>query len=596
MSTTSNTGDVATYVVKVNGSPIPDESRILSILVEQSTNRIPMATIVILDGDASTGKFEASSSKTFLPGSKVVIEAGYNSKNKPLFKGIITKQNIRIDSLVGSALEVVCRDESIKMIVGRKSKTYTKKKDSDIIQSIIATYSGIETSVDTTSTIWPEQVQYYVTDWDFILTRAEANGLVVNVINGSIDINNPGKKSKTIELKYGGNLHELNAELNSVNQLASVDASSWDYKTQAMVTGEASNSIAGPGDLSSKKLSEVVGLAKYSLQTAANQNSNELAEWSKAQMIKSELSKIKATAKCQGTGLVIPGKYLSLSGVGTRFNGDHYISSVTHDFSDGNWTTEIGLGLVSNWFSEEPDVMAPPASGLLPGVRGLVNGTVKKIDEDPDSQYRILVDIALFDAKGEGIWARLANFYSTSGAGAFFMPEVGDEVVVGFLNEDPRYPIILGSLYSSSKNKPFEGLDPNEKNSIKAIVSKSGINVKFDDENKILSLTTPQKNTIIFSDKDKSVSIQDENENSIKLSSDGISLSSPKNINIKANQKVSINGMQGITLDSSGGDVQLNGINIKSTAQGEFSAEGSAMAQIQGGAELTLKGAMVMIN
>ncbi len=80
-----------------------------------------------------------------------------------------------------------------------------------------------------------------------------------------------------------------------------------------------------------------------------------------------------------------------------------------------------------------------------PAVRGLINGTVKKMYDDPLGQFRVLVDVPMFNNYGEGIWARLANFYSTSGAGAFFMPEVGDEVVVGFLNEDPCSPVILES-------------------------------------------------------------------------------------------------------------------------------------------------------
>ena len=171
----------------------------------------------------------------------------------------------------------------------------------------------------------------------------------------------------------------------------------------------------------------------------------DLNNWSKAQIVKSEYSKIIGEAKFQGTNLIDPGKYMTFNGLGDRFNGDYLISGVVHDLSDGNWISEVSLGLSPIWFTEEPDVMAPPASGLLPGARGLLNGTVKQIFGDPDSQYRILVDIPLFDTNGSGIWARLSNFYSTSGAGAFFLPEVGDEVILGFLNEDPRFPVILGS-------------------------------------------------------------------------------------------------------------------------------------------------------
>ncbi|MFT5822746.1 MAG: Rhs element Vgr protein [Crocinitomix sp.] len=595
-STTIKSGGIVTFSVKVNGSVIPDETLVFAIHIEKGINRIPLARISVLDGDASTGVFEASSSSTFLPGNKVVIEAGYDSSNKSIFAGIITKQSIRIDDTIGSLLIVECRDEAVKMIVGRKNLTFSKKKDSDIISSIIGTYSGLSADVSATTTEWPEQVQYYTTDWDFILARAETNGYVVNAIDGKVTVGKPDADSTAVlEVEYGNNMHEFNAELNSVNQLAGAKANSWDYKTQKVINGEASNSTAGPGNLSAKKLSEVVGLDDYDLRTSANLESADLTNWAKAQLVKSSFAKIRGEVKFQGTNLVNPGNYITLDGVGDRFSGDHLISGIVHDLSEGNWMTEATIGLSDMWFTEEPDVMAPPASGLLPGASGLFNATVKKMYEDPDTAYRILVDIPLFDAAGEGIWARLSNFYSTAGAGAFFMPEVGDEVVIGFLNEDPRYPVILGSLYSA-KNKPFDGLDPAEKNPLKAIVSKSGIYIQFDDEKKVLTLTTPGENKVVFSDEDKSITITDQNSNSIEMSSSGITMKSPDDINIEATGSLNLKGTQGVNIEASGGDVQTKGLNIKSTANIEFSAEGSATASVQGGAQLTLKAAMVMIN
>ncbi|MEJ0103890.1 MAG: phage baseplate assembly protein V [Bacteroidota bacterium] len=272
------------------------------------------------------------------------------------------------------------------------------------------------------------------------------------------------------------------------------------------------------------------------------------------------------------------------------------MSGVVHTISEGNWLTEVSLGLSPSWFTEEADIMSPPAAGLLPGARGLFNGTVKKMCGDPDTQYRILVNVPLFDTNGQGIWARLSNFYSTNGKGVFFLPEVGDEVILGFLNEDPRYPVILGSLYSGPNQKPFEGLEPKENNPLKAIVSKSGIYIQFDDADKILTLTTPGKNSIVFSDKDKKISINDVNGNNILMSDAGIEMKSPKDISIEAQQNVSIKGMQGIKIASSGGDVTVSGVNVKETANVQYSAEGSATAQVSGGGQLTLKAAMVMIN
>jgi uncharacterized protein involved in type VI secretion and phage assembly len=244
---------------------------------------------------------------------------------------------------------------------------------------------------------------------------------------------------------------------------------------------------------------------------------------------------------------------------------------------------------------QEPEVMAPTASGLLPGVSGLHSGKVKKIDEDPDSGFRILLDLPLFDNKRQGIWSRLANFYSTKGAGAFFLPEIGDEVIVGFINDDPRYPVILGSLYSKGV-KPFAELKPNNKNSHKAIVSKSELRMVFNDEDKILTLTTPGKNLIEFSDKDKKITISDQNKNTIVMSNAGIELKSAGTISIDAGKKVTIKGKTGVTIAASSGDVATSGININEKASAQFTASGSASATVKGGGKLTLKGGLVMIN
>ena len=597
MSTDIKSTGLVTLTIKTEGKAIPDILDIQSVHIEKGVNRVSMAKISIIDGNASTGEFEASSSADFVPGNEVTIEAGYDSDNKLLFKGIITKQSIKIHGNEGAILEVECRDPAIKMVVGRKSLTFAKKKDSDIIKSIISSYSGLKASVTATTTQWPEQVQYYTSDWDYVMSLAEANSMIVTTLNGEVAVFPPDKnKSPVLEIEYGNNLLEFNANLNSVNQLASVKASSWDFKTQKVIDGKTNSSLKGPGNLSTKQLSEVVGLKEYELQTTAPLPKADLTNWTKAEVIKSEYAKIQGEAKFQGTSLVDPGKYITLSGLGDRFNGDHLVSGVSHVIGDGNWTTEASVGLSTIWFTEEPDVMAPPAAGLLPGVQGIYNGTVKQIHEDPDNQYRVLVDVPMFDLTGKGIWTRLANFYATSNAGSFFYPEVGDEVVVGFLNEDPRYPVILGSLYSSSKHKPFKGLTPDKKNPKKAIVSKTGIYIEFDDENKVFTINTPSKNQAIFSDKDKKITIKDQNGNSAEMSSSGITIKSPKNITIQASQKLTLKGNTGVDIQSSGGDVNIKGLNINNKANIKFSANGSAQAELKGGAQTTIKGAMVMIN
>lgn len=590
-------GALVTFAVKTNGNAIPDALSVMSVHVEKHVNRIPTATVIIQDGSPDTGKFDASSSSTFVPGTSITIEAGYDLTNKQIFKGIITRQSLRVSEHQGSMLEIECRDESIKMAVGRKSLSFDQKKDSDIITSIIGTYGGLSSSVTATDTAWPGQVQYYATDWDFILARAEANGLVVSVSDGKVTVAAPdANTSPVITATYGDNILEFNADLDSVSQLGTIKAEAWDFKTQAVISGTSTASLSGPGNLSSKKLSEVVGLSDYILQSAGPVQSADLTGWCKAQLVKSQYAKIRGEVKIYGSSLLLPAAYITLAGLGDRFNGDHFISGVVHDIRDGNWFTHVSVGMSPIWFTEEPDVMAPSTSGLLPGVRGLIQGTVKQIHDDPDGQFRVLVNIPLFDANGKGIWARLTNFYSTSTAGAFFYPEVGDEVILGFLNEDPRYPVIIGSVYSSTKIKPFTGLTPDEKNQFKAIVSKSGIFIKFDDTDKILTINTPSNNTMVWSDKDKQISIKDENGNSIVMSQSGITMKSPKTINIEADQQVNIKGTQGINLTSSGGDIKLKGMNINENADMQYVAKGGMTAEVSSGTQLTIKSAMVMIN
>lgn len=589
-------GDLVTFTVKIEGSSIPETCQVFSIEIIKAVNRISVASIVILDGSADTEDFPISSSATFIPGNKISIEAGYNSQNQQIFSGIVTKQSLHVNSDMGATLTVECKDLAVKMTVGRKNACFTNTKDSDVISGLISLYDGLSSDVTATTNTLPQLVQHYSSDWDFMLSRAEVNGMVVSTINGKVSVFKPETNTNAVlTITYGKNMYGFNAELNAVTQLNSVKASAWDSKNQELVSGHASNTLSGAGNLSSKTLAGVVGLDEFELQTTAQEVTGDLTEWAKAQMLKNEFAKITGQTRFQGSALVEPGVYITIAGMGTRFNGDYLVSGVTHTILDGNWFTQAQLGLSPHWFVQEPEVMAPPAAGLLPGVQGLYNATVKKIDADPDSAYRILINLPLFDLTGKGIWARLTNFYSTSGEGAFFLPEIGDEVIVGFLNDDPRYPVILGSLYSANR-KPHSALTPNAQNSHKAIVTKSELRLVFNDQDKVLTVTTPAGNIVELDDKSKQVTVKDENGNSIVMSASGISLKSSKNINIEADQKVTIKGTMGVEVQSGSGDVSTKGLNIKEEAQIEFNAKGSTQATVQGGATLTLKGAMVMIN
>jgi uncharacterized protein involved in type VI secretion and phage assembly len=436
----------------------------------------------------------------------------------------------------------------------------------------------------------PIQVQYSATDWDFIVTLAEANCLIVTTIDGKVSVVKPNAdKTSVFTAEYEKNLIEINTQLDALSQLGTVKASAWDFKNQKMISASVKTDSK---DATGDDLAAVANGSDYELQSSAPLTEPELKRWAEAQAVKSDYSKIQGDVKIKGTAVIQPGNYITLANVGKEYNGDHLVSKIVHTVQGGDWTVEAGLGLPSTWMNEKDS----GSSNLNAPIKGIFSGIVKQVYDDPDSQYRILTEIPLLGDKSDPIWARLTNFYSTKNAGAFFLPEEGDEVIVSFLNEDPRFPIIMGSMYSSPNHKPFKGLDPAEKNPKKAIVSKSGLFIEFDDEDKIFTIETPNKNTVILSDKDDKITLLDKNKNKVELSSSGILIDSAKDITMKAKGKIDITATNNITAKSSAGDITIQGKNVTGKANMALKMEGGMSGEVKGGLSLKLNAAMININ
>src|SRR6187551_1634095 len=123
--------------IKVDGKEINTTKKIVGVDTCLAVNRVPKATFVLFDGSAATRDFEASNLKTFLPGNKVEIAAGYGSSTTSIFKGVIVKQGIEITRDEGSKLIVHLTDEAIKMTLERNNALFEKVKDSDLIGQLI---------------------------------------------------------------------------------------------------------------------------------------------------------------------------------------------------------------------------------------------------------------------------------------------------------------------------------------------------------------------------------------------------------------------------------------------------------------------------
>ena len=357
--TNSQAGSIVTSTITANGAAIPDTYQVVAIHIEQSVNGISTATITILDGDPSSESFAVSSSPTFVPGVEISIALGYDGNTKTVFSGIVTQQSLRVNAATGPMLDVICQDKAIKMTVGRKSATYSQTLDSAVMTHLIQA-SGLNPNVTPTAITLPQLAQYTTSDWDFMLARAELNSMLVSTINGTVKVFNPTTDTTSVmTLTYGVNIFDFNADLNSVTQYAKVTASAWDYSTQTLINASATNNLPGPGNISSETLAGVVGLDNFELQTTPVGSSDELSAWTEGQMLKSELSKILGDVRFQGNSAVLPSNYVTLTGLGTRFDGDHFVSSVQHLVSDGNWITGIRIGMPSTWSVEQTQVEDP---------------------------------------------------------------------------------------------------------------------------------------------------------------------------------------------------------------------------------------------
>ena len=126
-----------------------------------------------------------------------------------------------------------------------------------------------------------------------------------------------------------------------------------------------------------------------------------------------------------------------------------------------------------------------------------------------------------------------------------FRPEPGDEVVVGFVNDDPRQAVILGALYSSKNTLPTAVGSVTKDNITKAIVTRKGTVIKFLDNDKpAVHIETPAKNTIVLDDEAQTIRLADQHGNKMTLSKDGITIESAKDVTIKASGNVDITGQK----------------------------------------------------
>lgn len=200
----------------------------------------------------------------------------------------------------------------------------------------------------------------------------------------------------------------------------------------------------------------------------------------------------------------------------------------------------------SLWYGS--DETTRESDGFLTGVAvGVVTD-----NKDPDKLGRVRVQLPWQTASDTSFWARLAVPMAGNARGTYFVPEVGDEVLVAAELGDASYLYVLGSLWNT-KQPPPPVSDDDGKNNVRLIKSRSGHVVRFVDDESApaveIELASGKK---VALDKD-GITVDDGSGNVVKLASTSgaIEITASQQLTIRA-PTVSIEASASMTVKSSG--------------------------------------------
>ncbi len=541
---------VVTVTVLSGGRAIDPVHQMLSVDIRRELNRLPTAELVFMDGDLATRTYPVSDSGLFDPGKEIEIKARYEgdgstASDESLFKGLVVRQAMESNAQ-GTLLRVEMRDKAVKLAQPRRSQVLEKMSDSELIKKLISDAGLVAGTLDTTGPTHDTLVQYDCSDWDLIVGRAEANGLVVAVQGGRIHVTRPDTgAAAALTIDHGlDEVYDLAFEADAMGQDVSFKTRSWSVKDQAIVeTAGAAATANSQGAHTGKKLAQALGYRDAVLVHPVDLLPEEAKAWASSEAARGQLSLVRGSARVPGLGTAALLQVVALKGLPKAFVGKALVSGLCHRIDGDGWVSVLQFGLSPQAHRTRRDITAPAAAGLWPAVAGLQLGVVEAMHEDPQAEYRVKVKLPGLGEDAPGYWARMATPDAGNARGWFFWPEPGDEVVLGFFNQDPRMPVVLGSMFGSKNKPPADIADTTDKNLKRGLVTKKGLTLAFVDDDKAqLYLQTPGGSKILLDDDGELVSLSDKHGNKLTLDKDGVTIVSAKDFRVDAQGKVEIMG------------------------------------------------------
>jgi Rhs element Vgr protein len=539
---------VATPTILSEGKVIDPGYELVSIDIRKEVSRIPSAYLTLLDGDVENRTFPISDAEIFEPGKEIEIKLRYEGEtsDRTVFRGRVIRHGLEADEK-GSLLRVEVKDAAVRLTQTRKSQVFRKKTDYQVIQAICEA-AKLRFVAGDQDPRWmgddTEIVQYHCSDWDFIVSRADINGLLVVVDDGRISLHSlQTGGSPRHSFEYGlSEIYNFETDADASFQYEKFQSIGWSIQQQQTRVESADPFSSSQGNLDGARLARTIGAGTYTLSHMVPMDRGELKGWASSRLLRSRMSMIRGRLSLPGFADIALLDLIEIKGIGKRFNGRTPVTGIRHRVDGYGWRTDLQFGLSPHWFCREDGIQDSPAAGLLPAVSGLQIGIVDRFEDDPAKEFRVRVILPGIDAKAGWVWARCVSPDAGSHRGFFFRPEAGDEVVVGFLNDDPRQPVILGAMFSSGKPPPKDYSNLAAENLKKGIVTKSGTKFGIVDGDKpSLFIETPAS-SIRLDDQAEAIRITDQHGNIITMDKEGIQLKSVKDLKIEASGNVEIKG------------------------------------------------------
>jgi phage protein D len=581
------TGLVLSPDVSINGTPLPlaELAMLLELRVSRSIGVPAELTMRLIDET-----FELIDGPRYAVGAAVEVKfpdpAGTPAA---VFKGEIV--SVGVDqrlAMRGCELTVTALDRGHRLGHGTRVRTFQKQKYSDVVTTIAGEH-GLRAQVADTTIVFDYLIQT-TTNYAFLQELAFRTGYEWRVDEDQLIFRPRPKSSPTVTLTYGENLRRLRARYTGTNEVSEVAVRAWDPATKRVVTNvQRVQAIRGDGMTGStsdlvdggRSKARAFSNAASSSSLVAN-SSDEATQLSKA--LAGRIATADASLRCECTGdpRINDGATVKIEGAGTKLSGEYYVTSVEHTFGrDGDLTTTFSTAPADSSSIVE---LLGAAERVNPfGQLGLTIGIVTN-NKDPDGVGRVRVKFPALSDSEESWWARVVAPGAGASAGLMFMPQIDDEVLVGFEHGDMRRPFVLGGLWGAkakpptahdtflAQNKVIEWGVKTQNGSTFVI---RGGNQPAD---KHYKFALPD-GTTHYMGSDKTEIIAQNKSIELKSGQASIKITDKGDIEIKGNN-IKIEATQNLTID---------GLQIAAKAKTALKAEGSATIELKGGASAKLE-------